>query len=380
MPPQRKVEIFMARAYSRKGVESGLFFWTVFVLVIAGTFVVSNIPLGLYTPTVGFQQSKHRKLPKQSVPGRPTTSAGRGIMRAPHQRIIAIGDLHGDIDRLRNILRAANVLEEDMDTWRKGCTDVVVQLGNIVSYGPDAPQMLQLLSDLKPDALAAGGRLITLSGNHELLALSGVSEYAHPRLLELSAGHVGFRYLYGPGGRYGRMMVEENLAVVIVSDIVFVHGGLTAEYARRGINQLNAEWLEGAASANLTKHTFHDKESPLWDRTVVEAAMRGNCGPVSAGIAALKAKEHLNINLMVVGHTSMKSGRVGIWCAGKLMTIDVAMSRYVENGGYEAFISFRPIIEKVNRKRRMLETKERLQIHYPLGAGLRVEPSITAGS
>ncbi|AYU80530.1 hypothetical protein LdCL_290009300 [Leishmania donovani] len=370
MASPRKVDLFVARAYSRKGVQSGLFFWIVLALVFAGTFVVSKIPLGLYTPTVGFQQGKHREPPKQSIPPTPTTPAGRGIIRAYNQRIIAIGDLHGDIDRLRSTLRAANVLEKDADAWRKGCNDVVVQLGNVVGYGPDVPEMLQLLSELKPQALASGGRLITLSGSQELLTLSGVLEYVHPRLLNLSAGYVGVRYLYGPGGRYGRMMAEENLAVVIVSDIVFVHGGLTAAYARRGVDQLNAEWYEGAA-LNLTRHPFHDEESPLWDHSVVRAAMGGNCGPLSAGMAALKAKENRDINLMVVGHTAMQDGKVGTWCAGKLMTIDVAMSRYVENGGYEAFVSFLPMLKKVKRKKLVRSTAERVQTHYPLGPGVR---------
>ncbi|CBZ23990.1 conserved hypothetical protein [Leishmania mexicana MHOM/GT/2001/U1103] len=374
MASPRKVDVFVARAYSRKGVQSGLFFWTVLALVLAGTFVVSKIPLGLYTPTVGFQQSKHREPPKQIIPPAPSTPAGRGIMRAHSQRIIAIGDLHGDIDRLRSTLRAANVLEKGVDAWRKGCTDVVVQLGNVVGYGPDAPEMLQLLSGLKVQARASGGRLITLSGNQELLTLSGVLEYVHPRLLNLSAGHVGLRYLYGPGGRYGRMMAEENLAVVIVSDIVFVHGGLTAAYARRGVDQLNAEWYEGASFMNLTRHPFHNEASPLWDRSVVRAAMAGNCGPLSAGIAALKAKENREINLMVVGHTSMPDGKVGTWCAGKLMTIDVAMSRYVEKGGYEAFVSFLPMLKKVKRKKVFRSTAERVETHYPLGSGVRAGP------
>ncbi|AIN99993.1 metallo-dependent phosphatase-like protein [Leishmania panamensis] len=377
MSLRRSVERFMSRAYSRKGVASGLLFWTVLALVLAGTFVVSNIPLGLYTPTIGFQDRKHRVPPPQSIPSTPRIPAGDGILRAHNQRIIAIGDLNGDIDCLRNILRAANVLVKDEDTWREGCTDVVVQLGNVVGHGPDVPQMMQLLSELKPQALASGGRLITLSGNHELLALSGAVENAHPRLLNLSAGSAGLRYLYGPDGRYGRMMIEENLAVAVVSDIVFVHGGLTAVHGRLGVDQLNAAWFEGASSTSLAKNPFHDKQSPLWDSSIVQAAMSGDCGPLSAGIAALKREERIDINLMVVGHTPMKGGMVGTWCAGKLMTIDVSMSRYVKSGGYEAFLSFHPMVKRMKRRRSILDTKERLQIHYPLGAGVSVKLNIT---
>ncbi|KAK7195526.1 Calcineurin-like phosphoesterase [Novymonas esmeraldas] len=369
----RRVELFLARAYSRKGVQSGLFFWTVLAIVLAATFVVSNVPLGLYTPTVGFQQGKHRAPPLPPTTPAPAVPAGRGILRAPHQRIIAIGDLHGDMARLRSILRAAEVLEDDTDAWRDGCTDIVVQLGDIVDRGPDAPQMLRLLSELRPQALAAGGRLITLSGNHELLALTGVSVHAHAAVMNASGGTAGFRHLYSPGGRYGRMLAEENLVVAIVSDVVFVHGGLTAAYARRGVDELNAAWFQNATAANLSQNVFADSASPLWDRSITQEAMIGNCGPLSAGMAALKAKERIDVNMMVVGHTPMSHGRVGTWCGGKLMTIDVAMSRYMQDGGYEAFLSFDPTVAKVGKRKktRTLDAQDRVHIHYPLGSGVR---------
>ncbi|KAG5490513.1 hypothetical protein JKF63_00633 [Porcisia hertigi] len=370
MISSRSVKKFMAYAVPLRYVKSGLFFWTVLVLVLAGTSVISNIPLGLYTPTVGFQQKKHRIPPVGILPPRLVSPAGKGVVGALKQHIIAIGDINGDIARLRSILRAAHVLEKGVDAWRQGCNDIVVQLGNVVDSGPDAPQILLFLSKLKAQAVKSGGRLITLSGDRELLALSGVSKFMHPQVLKLSAGEEGFRHLYSPRGRYGRIVAEENLAVAIVSDIVFVHGGLTAAYARHGVASLNSKWYEGTLKPNLTTHPFHDAESPLSDHSVVQAAMRGDCDPLFASLAALKARERVEVNVMVVGHTTMPDGKVGTWCDGKLVSIDVAMSRHVKNGSNEAYVCFEPKIRK-NKIARTTHPRARFHIHYPLGRGKR---------
>lgn len=46
-------------------------------------------------------------------------------------RIVAIGDIHGDLDKLRDALELANVWDNDREEWIGGTT-VVVQVGDQV--------------------------------------------------------------------------------------------------------------------------------------------------------------------------------------------------------------------------------------------------------
>lgn len=370
------MESLIARFRSPKSTKSQAVFWTVLLLVLAATFVVSSVPLGLYTPTVGFQQSRHRKLPRSGRNHSVVSPAGRGVIRGMNQAIVAIGDVHGDLDRLRNVLRAANVLDEETDGWREGCTDIVVQLGDVVDRGPDAAAILQLLQRLKAEAAKSGGQVVTLAGNQEMMSLMGSANYVHPRVLEEAGGLLGFRHLYGVGGRYGRMFVEERLAVALISDVVFVHGGLTPTYAAHGIAKLNnAMWYEGLMDANLSKHAFHTLDSPIWDRSVVTEAMSNNCKTLNDALAALSRVEGTAVNAMVVGHTMTKNGKIGKWCDGRLVSTDVGMSRYIEGGGYEAYITIDALTNTM--RRRKVTAPSRIRMHYPIGSGVHVA-SITS--
>jgi hypothetical protein len=376
MAVERAVETLLSRFRSPKRGKSKLLFWTVLALVFAAAFIWSSLPLGLYTPTVGFQLSRHRKLPRRHDAAPAVTPAGRGVIKGLNQRVVAIGDLHGDLDILRNILRAAEVLDEETDSWKEGCTNIVVQLGDVVGRGPHAPAILQLLHRLKGEAAKAGGRVITLSGNHEMMSLMGSINYVHPQLLEESGGANGFRYLFGVGGRYGRMFAEDSFAAALIGDVVYVHGGLTARYAAYGVGKLNNElWYQGLMAANLSKHAFHANDSPLWDRSIVAAARQKNCKPLTDALQALSAKEGVPVGAMVVGHTMMPDGKIGSWCAGRLVAADVGLSRYIEGGGYEAYVTVDPYTTAFKRKK--LSTASRIHVHYPLGPGVHVSFNTT---
>ncbi|KPA80327.1 hypothetical protein ABB37_04601 [Leptomonas pyrrhocoris] len=379
MSASRTVEALLTRLRSPKNVRSPLVFWTVLVLVFMATFIISSFPLRLYTPTVGFQLRQHRQLPKPRPVSPVVTPAGSSVIEGTYHRVVVVGDLHGDLDRLRSVLRAAQVLDEVTDSWRDGCTDILVQLGDVVDRGPDAPALLQLLHRLRTEAAKAGGQVVTLSGHHEMLALMGSTSDIHPSLLEGSSGSLGFRHLYGVGGRYGRMLVEDNLAAVLIGDVVYVHGGLTATYAAYGMEQLNNElWYQGLMAASLSKHVFHSPDSPLRDRSIVAAAMQSNCGPLDEALRALSKKEGITVGAMVVGHSVMEKGKVGSWCNGRLVSADVGLSRYIEGGGYEAYVTVDPYVapEKGKRARKTVSTASRIHAHYPLGSGVRV-PSNT---
>ena len=82
-------------------------------------------------------------------------------------RIVAIGDLHGDLEATRAALRLGGAID-DQDHWIGGDL-VVVQTGDQLDRGDQEQEILDLLDRLQQEAAASGGALHLLNGNHELM-------------------------------------------------------------------------------------------------------------------------------------------------------------------------------------------------------------------
>src|SRR5579862_9993037 len=66
------------------------------------------------------------------------------------KRMVAIGDLHGDLGGARAALRAAGAIDE-ADRWIGGDLEVV-QLGDVLDRGDDESKILELLERLDAEA------------------------------------------------------------------------------------------------------------------------------------------------------------------------------------------------------------------------------------
>ncbi|KAK6141815.1 hypothetical protein DH2020_024443 [Rehmannia glutinosa] len=99
------------------------------------------------------------------------------VVSAPGRRIVAVGDLHGDLDKARYALQMAGVLSSDgQDLWVGGQT-VLVQLGDILDRGEDEIAILSLLKSLDIQAKANGGAVFQVNGNHETMNVDGDFRY-----------------------------------------------------------------------------------------------------------------------------------------------------------------------------------------------------------
>src|SRR5687768_17644890 len=86
-------------------------------------------------------------------------------------RIVAIGDIHGEIDGFKRILQAAG-LADATGRWTGGRTHLI-QTGDYTDRGAGTRAVLDLLMRLEPQAKSAGGRAFALLGNHEVMNLIG---------------------------------------------------------------------------------------------------------------------------------------------------------------------------------------------------------------
>lgn len=96
--------------------------------------------------------------------------------------IFAMGDVHGDYDRLAALLAGAGVLagvpnSPERPVWAAG-KSVLVFVGDYFDKGPNGVAVLTLLRALSGPAEAAGGRVVVLMGNHEaeFLASNGAAK------------------------------------------------------------------------------------------------------------------------------------------------------------------------------------------------------------
>ena len=84
--------------------------------------------------------------------------------------IFAVGDVHGDYDRLVDLLAAAKIIGRtstpETVTWTAGKA-VLVLTGDLIDKGPHSVAVLELVRSLRDAAARQGGQVVILMGNHE---------------------------------------------------------------------------------------------------------------------------------------------------------------------------------------------------------------------
>ncbi|MFT3926259.1 MAG: shewanella-like protein phosphatase [Myxococcales bacterium] len=256
-------------------------------------------------------------LPKQ----RPTDSGGAkgSFVSLPQaSSLVAIGDLHGDLEQTRKVLRLAGAIDES-DHWRGGKL-VVVQTGDEIDRGDDDRAVLDLMERLKGEANAAGGAVIAMSGNHELMNVVQDFRYVTPGSVAAFDSAGGRLEAFRPGGPYARMLADRPV-VVQVGDTVFAHGGVLMKHVRYGLKRMNDEvraFLLGQRP-DLSPVVMAE-DGPVWTR-VYSGVPTPACEELGQVLGALGAKR------MVVGHTVQPEG-VNAACDGRVWRIDVGLSRH----------------------------------------------------
>lgn len=263
-----------------------------------------------------------------------------GIDRTPAgERVVAIGDVHGDLEATRAALRLAGVMDAE-DHWSGG-NDTLVQTGDQLDRGDDEGEIIDLLDRLEKEAEAAGGKVVVLNGNHETMNVRLDFRYVTPNGYEdfqgeaappslapavrtaldrMSSETRGRAAAFIPGGRMARKLAENDV-VAVVGDSVFVHGGVLPKHVRYGLGKLNQEvsaWMRGEGAP---PEPMQGEDAPTWSRAYSAVAGPKECAMLDETLKLLHAKR------MVVGHTPQKSG-ITPACDEKVWRIDVGMARH----------------------------------------------------
>lgn len=304
------------------------------------------------------------------------------------KRLIAIGDIHGDMRAIVRALKVANVIplyipeNNSIDVqqvpWIGGDT-VVVQLGDQIDRarptswcndcideeieddeGSDLA-IMNLLDNLHKKAIKKGGAVISVLGNHELmnalgdfryvslkefeefgLALSG-KQHQHQHNETLPFGHDERKKVFSPGGIMAKRMANTRYCVVQVGSWIFVHGGITPKIALKysidHLNYITKEWLRGNHSKKIVEgfqdifENDDDDMSPYWTRMFSDFDEWDENRMKYLFDTMLKIlnanNKHNPINGMIVGHSPqyMYGKCLNSSFNHRLWRVDVGMSR-----------------------------------------------------
>jgi hypothetical protein len=281
------------------------------------------------------------------------------------ERVVAVGDVHGAYTNFVAILRAAGVLD-NRDRWIGGRT-ILIQTGDILDRGDDSRRVVDLMRRLERDAQRAGGRVLSLLGNHELMRVLGDWRYVSPGELrafrrtdseelreqvyanvaagakerataakmpfddrafreqfmkEVPLGFIEMRQAFD-GGEYG-MWVKARPTMAIVNGIAYMHGGVSEKAAPMGCDGINSAVSKELAGLPVPPERIPDllaaaEDGPLWYRGLAQE-------PEDTFAPALaKVLEQVRARGFVIGHTPVLPGRVATRFGGRVVQIDGGM-------------------------------------------------------
>jgi hypothetical protein len=277
------------------------------------------------------------------------------------ERVVAVGDIHGDYDQLLTAIRNAGLIDRKGTKWTGGKTHLV-QTGDLLDRGAGSRKVMDLLMDLEKQARKAGGAVHVLIGNHEAMNVYGDLRYTTPEefaayATENSAevreafwkeevqqlkpnvpdkayrqkweaehplGWFEQRFQFSPKGVYGQWIRGLNAAVQI-NDTLFVHGGIGPKYASMSVRQINDTiHAELADFSKLQGGMAMDDDGPLWYRGLAD----GDETQLAAQVRTVL--ENFHVNRIVVGHT-VTGGAIMPRFGSSVVVIDVGMT-HVFNG------------------------------------------------
>jgi hypothetical protein len=218
-------------------------------------------------------------------------------MQRPAGRVVAVGDVHGDLDRFTAILQKARLVDAT-GQWIGG-NATLVQLGDLVDRGPKSRAVLDFVMTLEKDAPKRGGAVLLNLGNHEFMNMTGDLQYVVPQdyasfvdgrseprrraafqdysriearkgrkasedewMKSHPPGFVEHREAFSPAGKYGKWLRGLPVATR-VDDSVFLHGGINPALGFTNVDQINSKVKAELQAFDRIVRYMVDKELAL---------------------------------------------------------------------------------------------------------------------
>lgn len=248
-----------------------------------------------------------------------------------YPNVIVIGDVHGSLANLRDVLSAAGLIGAD-DAWTGGRTHLI-QTGDVIDRGPESEACVRMLTALREQARPVGGRVDLLVGNHELALVSGDLSMTNVADAESLAQQLRQSIVRG------RMHAARAYHHYLIT-----HAGVCPSLMGRLIHELCAEPGAPTTVAAIARHlnrilreavAHHDYSHPIF-----------HCGPARGGADAsggifwadFDAEQGVEISPLrvwqVFGHTPPFRGQTPFRVLPEFRCINVDVGMAEHYGGY----------------------------------------------
>lgn len=221
----------------------------------------------------------------------------------PHVSVVAIADVHNAFDDFVAILRRTGLID-NQNHWAGGRT-TFVQTGDLLDRGSKPREVMDLMMALEKEARQAGGQVVSLLGNHEMMNIMGDLRYvvpvnyatfadgnsekrqkaayeeymkwrgSHasllaelPQPMELTeaewlarhpAGFLEQREALGPKGQYGAWLRGHD-AVAEIDGIIFLHGGIHPDLAKTKLDAMNKRIQDEIKAFDASKEYLQNEK------------------------------------------------------------------------------------------------------------------------
>jgi len=246
-----------------------------------------------------------------------TASNAAALSDKTTERLVAVGDVHGDFDDFCLILERTGLVSEQ-NHWSGGSA-TLVQTGDLLDRGPKGREAMDLLMSLEKEAATTGGRVVPLLGNHEVMNILGDLRYVTPPtyatfadneskkrrkaayqeyaawytsrakwlaafkqpampsteegwMAEHPAGFLEYRSAFSPNGKYGKW-IRQHAAVVEIGGVIFLHGGISPNLTSLQPEKINSQVREEIEEFDKTKQELVSRKVILPFFTIREMAV-----------------------------------------------------------------------------------------------------------
>ena len=226
-------------------------------------------------------------------------------------RLIIIGDIHGDIKRFKNILTDAKIINNNLEWIAEPNNTIIVQVGDQIDSANRNTdinwekifdyEMIYFTNTLDLIAKSKGGRVISLIGNHELMNVIGDFTYVS------NNSKTSMRQeMFKPGGSLSNILAKRPL-VLKIGSLFFCHAGIKKNHLdvlskyNKDISYINEIWRKfilkkafDQEDVDIFNAIILSTDGILWSRNFDENETILN-----------EVFNRLDCNYIFVGHTTV---------------------------------------------------------------------------
>ena len=279
------------------------------------------------------------------------------------ERVVALSDVHGAYEAMVETLTTVGLIDASQK-WVGGRAHLVI-VGDLLDRGPRSRDAMDLLMRLEDEAMAAGGRVHVLIGNHESMNMIGdlryvsKDEYAafagdetaeqrerwfaayarrapesvDPNALRerfdatFPAGYFALRDAFGPDGHYGQWLLGKSV-IAVINGTAFVHGGLSPLVGRIGLDGVNNGLRKELAAYIEAVDTLMEAEVllPTDNYYDHEKIVNGTVAPMDAPPEVLAAMD----TLRKLANASLFTSEGPLWYRGNVACSPIIEKHRVE--------------------------------------------------